>query len=146
MGVFGTTMVCIAEWLLFVFPLYQAYLELDEQRDLLLSSIDFNEIRNHDFDNRKIHLRDLNQLKTLLTDEQKAALKAFNSLRNKAVAWFFVALAGYIKACSSTYEVMEHFSHHVNTRVFILVIVILTGLGLAFILSRVLTNEKVKAI
>ncbi|SUP52847.1 Uncharacterised protein [Weissella viridescens] len=40
MGIFGTTMVCIAEWLLFIFPLYQAYLELDEQRDLLLANID----------------------------------------------------------------------------------------------------------
>jgi hypothetical protein len=146
MGIFGTTMVCIAEWLLFIFPLYQAYLEIDEQRDLLLANIDFDEIHNHAFADRKIHLRDLNQLKLLLTDEQKAALKAFNSLRNKAIAWFFVALAGYIKACSSTFEVMEHFSHHVNTWLFILIIVVLTAFTLAFIVSRILTNQKVKAI
>lgn len=111
----------IEEWLLFIFPLYQSWLELEEQestiRALTKDDRQYPKISSwywvlpfYKIAYEKRRSIEIIQKEGLSSGELKDILRYFD----KSTDWFYVSLAGLLNSISTTYEVFEHFNlgHH----------------------------------
>lgn len=112
------TILCafVADWLLFIFPLYQGKMELMESNSVFAKYQSstakkkklpffywlFPPLLFHHY-KKQAH----QQLSNLAANQQD--LKNFYSFYNKGLAWYFVSYAGFLHAIASSYELLEKF-------------------------------------
>lgn len=122
----------IGAWLLFAFPLYQAFLELS------LQAIEFtNTISNELLSKKispwwwllppiKIHKEKQRSIKIIRSIglSQKTLHELWLFL-DKATAWFYVSLAGLLNALSVTYELYLSYKYINNARLIFSLITLL---------------------
>ncbi|EKK20419.1 hypothetical protein B808_508 [Fructilactobacillus florum 8D] len=114
MEVFVAGCAFVADWLLFVFPLYQGRMELMESNSVyakyqsthskkkgvpflywLFPPLYFRYVK-------KQNIKGLNRL-----FKNKDDFRNFYGFYNKSIAWYFVSYAGFLNAIESTYGVLE---------------------------------------
>lgn len=127
----------LSDWLLFSFPLYQGLMELNDYQELLE---DFDEI------SKKwkmvspwwwlIPVVKIQKERTrgyrILREATKSKSERHRALSfiDKATAWYFVALAGWLKMIQSSYEVLEVFDAEEDPWLLLVIVVLLTAVGL----------------
>ncbi|KRO00730.1 hypothetical protein [Companilactobacillus kimchiensis] len=122
----------IGAWLIFIFPLYQGMLELQEQ----IQSVKRNEIKESTlpkismwywlFPPLKIRLEKQRMFKLLSQRHtSNTELEAFLHFLDKATAWFYVALGGLLTAISVTYGTLEQFKIELSPPIFWLLIIVI---------------------
>lgn len=137
MTYFITIVSLLGDWLLFTFPLYQGLMELNDYQELLVG---FDEISGKwkmispwwwlvpVVKIQKERTRGYRILReaTKSKSERHRAL----SFIDKATAWYFVALAGWLKMIASSYEVLEAFGCGEAAWLLIVMVVLMTAGGL----------------
>lgn len=112
------TVICafIADWLLFIFPLYQGKMELMESNTVFAKYQSSTEKRKKApfiywlFPPFLFHYYKKNANQQLINlSLNKKDLKNFYSFYNKGLAWYFVSYAGFLNAIASSYEALEKF-------------------------------------
>lgn len=110
------TVLCafVADWLLFVFPLYQGKMELMESNTFFAKYQSSNSEKKSApfiywlFPPLLFHYYKKNAHQQLISlAKNKQDLKNFYSFYNKGLAWYFVSYAGFLNAIASTYELIE---------------------------------------
>lgn len=104
----------LAEWLLFTFPMYQGLMELSDYRNIFS---EFNQYRGdyHEISPWywlippvKIILERNRAMKVIKrfvkTDHE---IKVFISFNDKATAWYFVSLGGWMELITSIYDILQ---------------------------------------
>ncbi|GAA3629110.1 hypothetical protein GCM10022297_04840 [Lactobacillus hamsteri] len=131
----------IGAWLLFIFPLYQAMLELDEQVEKVKNK-EKNAIKKIKtipkvaplywiWPPLKIKLEKKRMLKILsLYDISNDQLEIFSRLVDKATAWFYVALGALLVAIANTHEVFVELYPSLSLEIFWIIIIVITILGI----------------
>ncbi|WP_429971482.1 hypothetical protein ACQW5G_02375 [Fructilactobacillus sp. Tb1] len=112
------TILCafFADWLLFIFPLYQGKMELME------SSTIFAKYQSSTSKKKKVpffywlfppllfhHYKVTAHKQFERLSANEVDINNFYSFYNKAFAWYFVSYAGFLHAITSTYEICEKF-------------------------------------
>lgn len=106
----------VGDWLLFSFPLYQGLMELKEFKSLLE---EFEQVSKRWkpispwwwlLPPLKVHKERVrgNHILREAADTKHERHQAINFL-DKATAWYFVALAGWLKMLTSSYELLENY-------------------------------------
>lgn len=140
-------MLCIsllADWLLFTFPLYQGLMEL---RDYEVLRSRYDEISKNVREVSpwwwlifpiKIHLERIRARDILQAVSESKKIKADPiSFIDKATAWYFVSVAGWLKMVDSAFDVLEelHFSRPLFS--LIVSVLVLTFIGIVQIIYRI---------
>ena len=122
----------IGAWLIFIFPLYQGMLELQEQiqhvKKLGISNSKLPKVSiwYWIFPPLKIKLEKQRMFKLLsLRQTSTEELDLFLHFLDKATAWFYVALGGLLTAISVTYNTLEEFKIDLSPLVFWLLIILI---------------------
>ncbi|MEK0307120.1 hypothetical protein [Bifidobacterium favimelis] len=138
----------LSDWLLFSFPLYQGLMELNDYQELL---VNFDEISGkwkmvspwwwlipvvkiQMERTRGYHiLREATKSKS----ERHRAI----SFIDKATAWYFVALAGWLKMIASSYELLEAFGAEEDVWILLVMVIVMTAIGLFNAYYRISKNR-----
>lgn len=146
-----TLMPFLGDWLLFIFSMYQAGLELQSYEQFL------NKYRNY-----SIKLNKVSPLYWILPPykiylEKKRATKILESIvksqsqfndifnfLNKATAWWYVSIAGLLNAIYSTNELLDKLKIGTNPIIFLIIIIILFLFGLGQVKYRLSNQRKNK--
>lgn len=126
----------IGDWLLLSFPLYQGLMELKEFKALLE---EFEQVSKRWrpvspwwwlIPPLKVHKERMrgNNILREAADTKRERRQAVNFL-DKATAWYFVALAGWLKMITSTYELLEQYEVE-NVWILAGLVIILTAGGI----------------
>lgn len=143
MHLLTTCLAFVGDWFLFIYPVYQAGLELQDYRKFLANyreiSINVKKISPLWWliPPYKIWLekkRGTTILRQAVHDENEFH-EAMNFL-NKATAWWYVALAGLLNSIQSSYELWELFEIKLNWIFFWLLILLLFFSGIMQVLYR----------
>ena len=143
MKLFFATLETIGTWLLFIFPLYQAMLELDEQ----IQRVKIKEITTTKKINKipkvspyywfwpplKIRLEKKRMVRILkLYNTSNEHLELLSKMLDKATAWFYVSLGALFVAISTTYDLLNELRIMPNLLDFwvIIVVIMLMGIGI----------------
>lgn len=139
----------IGDWLLFSFPLNQGLMELSDYKRFVK---DFDKTSKSMakispwywiMPNLKIHFeksRAQKVLKSIIKDEDD--FRTAINFTNKATAWYFVGLAGWLKMICSVYEFLEEFELRNLGWWLLLVVIVLTFAGLFSAYYRVSSHRQ----
>jgi len=131
----------LAGWLLFTFPMYQGLMELSDYRNIFSK---FDQYRGdyHEISPWywlippvKIILernRAMKVIKRFVKSDHD--IKVFISFNDKATAWYFVSLGGWIDLITSIYDILEglHLTHFILFFLLISLIATMSGFFSAY--------------
>lgn len=141
----------LGEWFLFSFPLLQAFLELTEYQEVISS---FKKVgKNYHkispwfwiIPPLKIYL-ERKRLKQIISDADFSLVnkKELKSFELKAIAWFYVSMAGAFNGIGKTGELIHHFGLQPATLLFWVINCVMLILGVMHVIlrMRILRNTK----
>ncbi|GLB47482.1 hypothetical protein WR164_14610 [Philodulcilactobacillus myokoensis] len=145
----------IGAWLLFMFPLYQGILDINDQ-DLIVSNIIKKSRKNKSVFRKnisrflwlipplKVHLERERSLAILRSSNNDANFDDIYSLLNKATAWVYVAFAGVLNGIVATNDLLQEadVSHPIWSLVIISLIMII--ISIFYIGYRISDHRKQK--
>ncbi|WP_282800725.1 hypothetical protein [Lactococcus lactis] len=134
----------IAKWLLFAFPLYQAYIELIEQQKFL------NKIVRKSKKYPKISPWYWVIPPLKITLEKKRGLTILSEgliskrdfedsiiFGRKATAWFYVSIAGLLEGVAAVYEVFHSFGYQISYFKLVFISVLVAAICIINIRNRI---------
>ncbi|OFI47693.1 hypothetical protein BG262_08285 [Floricoccus penangensis] len=134
----------IAKWLLFAFPLYQAYIELSEQERVVgrftKKSKKYPKISPWYWILPPLKLELEKKRGIAILSESLISNKDFEEaivFGRKATAWFYVALAGMLEGITAIYELAHAFDYHISFLMLILLSVLMVIICVVNIRHRI---------
>lgn len=151
MATFIMFLSLVGDWLLYTFPFYQGLMELGEYDEIMRNYGRVSKKRQGIspwwwiFPIVKIH-KEKQRAVGILAELSKThrSRKQIMGFINKATAWFYVALAGWLKMIASFYELQEELKQDNNFLIFVCGVVLLTGAGIFNAVVRVTYHHKDK--
>lgn len=135
----------VAVWLLFSFPLYQATLELSSQSIMFSQKVkgSLGSVKRISkwywlLPPLKIHKekqRSINIIRQLNLDEMQ--VRVLLNYLDKATAWFYVALAGWLNAVFVTNDLLERWGQPQAGWLLLAIIIVMTFIAIGNVKIRV---------
>lgn len=153
MAILRASLTFIGVWLLYIFPLYQGVLEISEQ-DRIIGKFQQADNKYAPVSSwywllpplkiKKEKERGIRILRENIHGQEE--IHALTNFLNKAVAWFYIALAGILNGLVATYDLIDVLLKNQILLISVIVDIFNIVLGIMIVRRRMSSQHKKKII